>query len=164
MKPAQQFTISIRPATPDDSGLILSLIKELADYERLAHDVTATQDELAHWLFGDKPAAEVLIGELEGEPAGFALFFQNFSTFVGRPGLYLEDLYVRPAARRHGLGAALLKRLAKLAVERGCARLEWAVLDWNQPAMDFYTRLGAKPMNDWTIWRVTGDALRQLAH
>jgi len=155
--------ISIRRASVADAPLILRFIKELAEYERMSDEVTATVDQITDRLFGTKPAAEALIGEVGGEPAGFALYFQNFSTFLARPGIYLEDLYVRPAARRLGLGAALLARLAKLAVERDCGRLEWAVLDWNQPAMDFYSRLGARPMHDWTVWRLSGEALRLLA-
>lgn len=161
--PMSAGSISIRSATPADIPLVLSLIRELADYERLSHAVTATEDLLHHHLFGPRPAAECLIGELDGEPQGFALFFTNFSTFLAKPGIYLEDLYVRPAARGRGLGAALLTRLAALAVERGCGRLEWAVLDWNQPAIDFYRKLGAAPMDDWTIYRLTGDALAAAA-
>jgi len=155
--------LSIRSAVRNDVPLILSLIRELAEYERLAHEMVATESQLDRWLFSDRPAAEVLIGEVCGEPAGFALFFQNFSTFLAKPGIYLEDLYVRPAARGLGLGSALLRRLAGLAVERGCGRLEWAVLDWNQPAIDFYKNLGARPMDEWTIYRLTGSALNQLA-
>jgi GNAT superfamily N-acetyltransferase len=153
----------IRPATRGDVPLILALIGELAEYERLTHEVTATAAQLDQWLFGAQPKAEVLIGEVDGAPCGFALFFHNFSTFLAKPGIYLEDLYVRPAMRGRGLGAALLGRLAQIALERGCGRLEWAVLDWNQPAIGFYQRLGAAPMNEWTVYRLTGETLAQLA-
>ncbi len=153
----------IRAAVEADVPLILSFIKELAEYERLSHQVVATEELLHRFLFGEHPAAEVLIGEYQGKPVGFALFFHNFSTFLGRPGIYLEDLYVRPAVRGKGFGKALLARLASLAEERNCGRLEWAVLDWNQPAIDFYKSLGAAPMFDWRIFRLTGEALRDLA-
>jgi len=153
----------IRPAQPDDLGLILSLIKELADYERLSQEVRASEDDLARWLFGDKPVAEALIAEDAGSPVGFALFFHNFSTFLGLPGLYLEDLYVRPESRGKGIGKRLLKELARIANDRGCGRLEWAVLDWNEPAIRFYESLGAKPMSDWTVFRLTGESLTRLA-
>lgn len=164
--PTPGRTIAIRPATPADVPLILSLIRDLADYERLSHEVVATEDLLRTALFPEppaRPAAEVLIGELDGRPEGFALFFRSFSTFMARPGIYLEDLYVRPAARGRGLGAALLARLAATAVERGCGRLEWSVLNWNEPAIGFYKKLGAKPMDEWTVYRVTSDALQTLA-
>ncbi len=154
---------AVRPATPADVPLILALIRELADYERLAHEVVATEDALAEHLFGARPAAEVLIGECDGEAVGFALYFQSFSTFLARPGLYLEDLFVRPAFRGRGLGARLLVELAALAVQRGCGRLEWSVLDWNEPALAFYRRLGAAPMAEWTVQRLAGDALRAVA-
>ena len=153
----------IRSATEDDAPLILSLINELADYERLSHEVVATEADLRGHLFGERPVAEVLIGELDGKPAGFALFFHNFSTFLGRPGIYLEDLYVRPSFRGSGMGRAMLVRLAELAKERGCGRLEWSVLDWNEPSIGFYKSLGAVPMEDWTVYRVTGPALERLA-
>jgi GNAT superfamily N-acetyltransferase len=155
--------LSLRAAAPRDVPLVLSLIRELAEYERLAHEVVATPELLERWLFGERPAAEVVVAELAAEAAGFALYFHNFSTFLGRPGIYLEDLYVRPAFRQHGVGRALLAHLAALALERGCGRLEWAVLDWNEPAIAFYRRLGAEPMHDWTVFRVTGDALARLA-
>jgi GNAT superfamily N-acetyltransferase len=155
--------LSIRPAEPADVAEILLFIRELAEYEKLAHEVVASEEALHEHLFGARPAAEVLLGQLDGQPAGFALYFQSFSTFLARPGIYLEDLYVRPAARGHGLGAALLARLAAIAVERGCGRLEWSVLDWNEPAIDFYKRLGAVPMDGWTVHRVTGNALSVLA-
>jgi GNAT superfamily N-acetyltransferase len=154
---------TIREATGADVPLILRFIRELAEYERLAHEVVATEEGLRQSLFGPTPRAEVLIGEIDGEPAGFALFFHNFSTFLGRPGIYLEDLYVRPAARGRGLGRALLGRLAWIACERGCGRLEWAVLDWNEPAMRFYRALGAARLDDWRVFRIAGDALVRLA-
>lgn len=154
---------TIRPATPEDLPLICALIRELADYERLAHEVRFDPAELGRQLFGPRPMAEVLIAESEGRAAGFALFFHNFSTFEGRPGIYLEDLFVRPAARGRGLGKALLAHLAGLAIARGCARFEWAVLDWNTPSIGFYKALGARAMDDWTVMRVDGEALHALA-
>jgi GNAT superfamily N-acetyltransferase len=157
------MTLSIRPATSDDLPLIAQFIRDLADYERLAHEVRFDEAELGERLFGARPYAEVLIGEVDGVAQGFALFFHNFSTFEGKPGIYLEDLFVRPEARGAGLGKAFLQRLAQLAVERDCARLEWWVLDWNEPAIRFYKALGAKPMDDWTTYRVDGDALAALA-
>ncbi|HSU15597.1 GNAT family N-acetyltransferase [Longimicrobium sp.] len=153
----------IRAATGADVSLILRFIRELAEYERLAHEVVATEEGLRETLFGARPYAEVAIAEADGEPAGFALFFHNYSTFLGRPGIYLEDLYVRPEARGKGIGRALLAHLARLAVERGCGRLEWWVLDWNESAIRFYRSLGVQPMDDWTVFRVAGDALRRLA-
>ncbi len=155
--------LEIRAATEDDVPLILSLVKELAEYERLSHQVVATEEVLRDSLFGERRVAEVLIGHHGGEPAGFALFFHNFSTFLGRPGIYLEDLYVRPRYRGMGFGKALLARLAKLAKERGCGRLEWWVLDWNEPAIRFYKALGAVPMKDWTVYRLAGESLDELA-
>lgn len=155
--------VSIRTAVPVDIDLIHGFICALADYEKLAHEVRAGRAVLAAHLFGDRPMAEVLIAERAGDPVGFALFFHNFSTFEGRPGIYLEDLFVTPEARGFGAGKALLARLAQLALERGCARLEWAVLDWNRPAIDFYRSLGARAMNDWTVNRVDGAALERLA-
>jgi GNAT superfamily N-acetyltransferase len=155
--------VSIRAAVPADLGLIHAFILALADYERLGHEVRANREALGLHLFGPRPAAEVLIAEVEDEPVGFALFFHNFSTFEGRPGLYLEDLFVAPAARGHGAGRALLSRLAVIALERGCARMEWAVLDWNEPALHFYRALGARPMDEWTVHRVDGEALLRLA-
>lgn len=153
---------SIRPATRADLPLIAALIRELADYEKLAHEVRFDEAVLGDHLFGPRPMAEVIIGEVDGVAQGFALFFHNFSTFEGRPGIYLEDLFVRPAARGGGLGKALLAHLAKLAMERGCARLEWWVLDWNEPAIGFYRKLGARPMDEWTTMRLDGEALAQL--
>lgn len=155
--------MTIRPATPDDVPLIAALIRELAAYEKLAHEAVATEATLRATLFGEKPGAEVAIAELDGAPAGFALFFPNFSTFLGRPGIYLEDLFVRPEFRARGVGRALLAHLAGLAVERGCGRLEWAVLDWNAPAIGFYEKLGAEPMREWTTFRLAADALTRLA-
>jgi GNAT superfamily N-acetyltransferase len=155
--------VSIRAAVPADLGLIHAFILALADYERLSHEVRANREALGRYLFGERPVAEVLIAEVEEEPVGFALFFHNFSTFEGRPGLYLEDLFVAPAARGKGAGRALLSRLANIALERGCARMEWAVLDWNAPAIAFYRALGARPMDEWTVNRVDGAALARLA-
>ena len=156
------MTISIRPASAADLPLIAQLIRDLAEYERLAHEVRFDDDVLNAKLFGPRPYAEVVIGEIDGHPQGFALFFHNFSTFEGRPGIYLEDLFVRPEARGSGLGKALLSHLAALAVERDCARLEWSVLDWNEPAIGFYKKLGARLMDEWTMMRVDGQALAQL--
>ena len=155
--------VGIRLATEEDVPLILRFVKELAEYERLSHEVTATEQDLRESLFGEFRVAETLLAYLGDEPAGFALFFHNFSTFLGKPGLYLEDLYVSPEFRGAGIGRRLLSRLAKLADERGCGRLEWWVLDWNEPAINFYKSLGAKPMQDWTVYRVTGGELKELA-
>ena len=157
------MTVSIRPATPADLPLIAQFIRDLADYEKLADEVRFDEAKLAANLFGPRPYAEVVIGEIDGAAQGFALFFHNFSTFEGRPGLYLEDLFVRPAARGSGLGKALLAHLAKLCTERDCARLEWSVLDWNAPSIGFYQSLGARMMDEWTVMRVDGDALAALA-
>ena len=156
------MNLSIRVATPTDLPLIAQFIRDLADYERLAHEVRFDEAVLGERLFGARPYAEVLIGEIDGSPQGFALFFHNFSTFEGKPGVYLEDLFVRPEARGAGLGKALLQRLALLAVERDCARLEWAVLDWNEPSIAFYKSLGARMMDEWTVMRVDGTALSLL--
>ena len=155
--------LNIRIASESDLPLILQFIKDLAEYERLAHEVVATEDILRTTLFGQPRVAEVLIGEADGKPAGFALFFHNFSTFLGRPGIYLEDLFVKPDFRGRGYGKALLSRLAQIAHERKCGRLEWAVLNWNTPAIDFYKSLGAVPMDQWTVYRVTGKTLDELA-
>ena len=155
--------MKIRPATEADLGTIEELIRALAEYERMADEVVTTSQLLRQNLFGERPYAEVLIAEVDGEAAGFALFFHNFSTFVGRPGIYLEDLFVRPEHRAKGFGKALLKRLAEIAVERGCGRMEWAVLDWNEPAIGFYKKLGARPNDDWTVYRLAGESLRNLA-
>jgi GNAT superfamily N-acetyltransferase len=157
------LSLSIRPAERADLDIIAQFIRDLAEYERLAHEVRFDEAVLGDRLFGARPYAEVLIGEIDGVPQGFALFFHNFSTFEGKPGVYLEDLFVRPEARGSGLGKALLQQLAALAVERDCARLEWAVLDWNEPSIAFYKLLGAKMMDEWTGMRVDGAALNALA-
>jgi len=155
--------VTIRTATADDIDLIIRFIRALADYERLADEVRLDRDTLARHLFGARPMAEVLIAELDANSVGFALFFHNFSTFEGAPGIYLEDLFVDPAARGAGAGKALLAELARLAVARGCARLEWSVLDWNAPAIAFYQSIGARGMDGWTINRLDGEALHGLA-
>jgi GNAT superfamily N-acetyltransferase len=154
--------LRIRPAQPTDVPTLLEFIRELAEYERLAHTVEITEELLAKGLFGDRPAAEALVAEIDGEPVGWALFFTNFSTFKGLPWLYIEDIYVRPQLRGRGAGKALLKRVAELAVERGCGRVEWAVLDWNTPSIDFYKNLGAVPLQEWTMYRLTGESLQKL--
>jgi len=155
--------ISLRFATADDAGLIVDFIRQLAEYEKLTHEMVTDEDQLRQSLFGERRVAEVVIASYDGEPAGFALFFHNFSTLLGRPGIYLEDLFVIPKLRGLGIGKILLSYLARLAVERGCGRLEWWVLDWNEPAIRFYERLGAQAMDEWTVYRVTGDTLVQLA-
>jgi GNAT superfamily N-acetyltransferase len=154
---------TIRFAAAADVPLILRFIRGLAEYEKLPHEVTATEDLLRETLFGSRQVAEVLIGEFHGQAVGFALFFHNYSTFLGRPGIYLEDLFVTPAMRGRGFGRALLVYLARLATERKCGRVEWSVLDWNEPSIRFYKKLGAVAMDDWTIFRLTGQALAQLA-
>lgn len=156
--------LSIRFASQKDVPLILTFIKELAEYEKLLHEVEATEAILNETLFGDNPRAEVIIGYLNDEPISFALFFHNFSTFLGRPGIYLEDLYVKPSARGQGIGKTMLSFLAQLAKKRNCGRLEWWVLDWNESAINFYKRIGAIPMDEWTVYRVTGEALDKLAN
>jgi GNAT superfamily N-acetyltransferase len=156
-------TVSLRGATIADTPQILAFIQGLAEYEKLSHVCVATEESLHQTLFGPHPFAEVIIADFDGEPAGFALFFHNYSTFRARPGIYLEDLYVLPALRGKGIGKALLKGLARIAVERGCARLEWSVLDWNTPSIEFYKSLGAEPQDEWTIFRVTDEALARLA-
>ncbi|MEC8951321.1 MAG: GNAT family N-acetyltransferase [Pseudomonadota bacterium] len=153
----------IRDTTVDDCDLILNFIKELAEYERLSHEVTATQETLQETLFGENPHAEVLIGEFKRDPVAYVLFFHNFSTFTGRPGIYLEDIYVRPQMRGKGFGKCLLAYIAKLAVERNCTRVEWSVLDWNEPSIQFYRSIGAIPMDEWTVQRLHGDALNSFA-
>jgi len=153
----------IRSATKADVRVILSFIKKLADYERLSQEVVATEETLCETLFGPRRTAEVAIGYFEQKPVGFVLFFHNYSTFLGRSGIYIEDLFVDEAFRRRGFGAALLRHVAGLAGERACGRLEWSVLDWNQPAINFYRKLGAEPMSEWTVFRVTGEALKKLA-
>jgi GNAT superfamily N-acetyltransferase len=155
--------IDIRAAAPEDVHVIGTFIRELAAYEKLAHEVTATDEDIHRALFGARPVVEALLASLDGETVGYALFFPNFSTFLAKPGLYLEDLYVRPAARGAGVGRALLERLASIAVERGWGRFEWAVLDWNEPSIAFYKKMGATAMHDWTIFRLTGDSLTRLA-
>lgn len=157
---SNEFTI--RPATADDVALIRQFIAELADYERLGDQVVVDDDALRTHLFGSRPSAEALLGFVGGEPAAFAIFFQSFSTFLGRPGLYLEDLFVRPAYRRQGFGRAMLMQLAREANRRGCGRFEWTVLDWNESAIRFYEGLGATVLPDWRVCRVTGEALKQL--
>jgi GNAT superfamily N-acetyltransferase len=154
---------ALRPATPADVPLILQLIRALAEYERAPNDVVATEELLRQHLFGEAPAAHVLLACEAGQPVGFALYFFNYSTWLGRPGLYLEDLFVLPEHRRSGHGRALLQRLGQVAHERGCGRLEWAVLDWNEPAIDFYRTLGAQPLDEWTIFRLTRDGIARLA-
>lgn len=154
--------IQFRYAEPSDASLILQFIKELAEYEKMSDEVVATEELLEEWIF-EKKKAEVVFA-MEGDvEAGFALFFHNFSTFLGKAGIYLEDLYVKPEYRNKGYGKALLKKLAGIAVERGCGRLEWACLDWNQPSIDFYLSMGAVPMEEWTIYRLTGDTLQKAA-
>ncbi len=155
--------LRIRPAVAADAGLVLALVRELAEYERLAAQVVAGEDDFARWLFGDAPAAEVAIAEVDGAAVGFALFFTSFSTFLGRPGIYLEDLYVRSAHRGRGVGGALLRHLAQETRARGYGRLEWSVLDWNRDAIGFYLRLGAVAMTEWSVYRLAGDALAACA-
>ena len=157
------MSIRIRSATRDDVAVVAELIRGLARYEKLEHEVVMTEDLLAAGLFGERPYAEVVLALDEDRPVGFALFFHNFSTFLGRPGIYLEDLFVVPEERGSGVGRALLEHLARLAVDRGCGRLEWAVLDWNRDAIAFYERLGARPNSEWTVYRLTGEALTTLA-
>ena len=154
---------TIRFARPDDVPTIFGLIRALAEYERLSHAVTGSEGELREHLFGERRYAEVILAEAEGRNVGFALFFHNYSTFLARPGIYLEDLFVLPDERGRGYGKALLSCLARIAVERGCGRLEWSVLNWNEPSINFYKALGAAPMTEWTVNRVTGDALTDLA-
>lgn len=161
--PAGVPGLRLRPAGAADAGLVLELIRELAGFERLAHEVVADAAALRRHLFAERPAAEVLVAEVDGAPAGFALYFATFSTFVGKPGLYLEDLFIRPAYRGRGIGRAVLIHLSRLAVEQGCGRLEWSVLDWNERAIGFYRELGARPMSDWTVFRLDGEALETLA-
>jgi GNAT superfamily N-acetyltransferase len=154
---------TIKPATKKDVPVILAFIRKLADYERLSHEVVATEELLQRTIFGQRRTAEVAIGYFRNEPVGFVLFFHNFSTFLGRPGIYIEDLFVDESFRRRGFGGALLAHIAKLAAVRDCGRLEWSVLDWNEPAINFYQKLGAVPMKEWTVFRVTGDNLQRLA-
>ena len=156
-------TVTVRPATVEDVPLILEFIKGLAEYEKLEDQLIATEARLTSALFGPRPDAEVVLAFVGAEPAGFALFFHNFSTFLGQRGLYLEDLFVKPEWRGHGVGKRLLVHLAGIALQRNCGRFEWAVLDWNEPAIQFYRRLGAQPLHDWSIFRVSGETLQRLA-
>lgn len=160
----QRTDFEIRPAHVNDVPIILQLIRDLADYERAPDEVVATEEQLVDVLFGERRVAEVLLAFEKESPAGFAVYFYNFSTWLGRPGLYLEDLFVRPEQRRKGYGRALLVELAKIARDRGCGRMEWAVLDWNEPAIKFYRALGAKPMDEWTVFRLTRDEIAGLAN
>ena len=155
---------AIRSATAADVPVIRHLIRELAEYERLTDEAVVTESALRETLFGPRPWAEVLIGEVGAEVAGFALFFHNYSTFVGKPGLYVEDVFVRPQFRGRGLGTAFFQRMARIAVDRGCGRMEWAVLDWNEPALNFYRKIGAVPMSDWTVQRLVGVKVLELAN
>lgn len=157
------MSLEIRTATASDVPVIHTLIGGLAEYEKLSHEFVATEDDLRETLFGERPAAEVLIASVDGEDVGFALCFANYSTFLGKPGLYLEDLFVKPHARGEGVGTALLRRLAQIAVERGYGRVEWSVLDWNEPSIGFYKSLGAVPMEEWTTFRLTGEAIGKVA-
>lgn len=161
--PGTDPALRIRDAVADDTTTILAFIRELAEYERLTDELSVTEDDLRRTLFGDPSYAECRIAETDGRAAGFALYFHNYSTFLGRPGMYLEDLYVRPAFRGRGIGEALLGDLARIAVERGCGRLEWSVLSWNEPALRFYRKRGAIAMDGWTVHRLAGDALRAVA-
>jgi GNAT superfamily N-acetyltransferase len=154
--------LKLRPARPEDVATVASLIRALAEYEKLADECHADEAALSEHLFGARRYAEVIIAEWNGAPAGFALFFHNYSTFLTKPGIYLEDLFVKPELRGHGIGQALLSELARLAVERGCGRLEWSVLTWNTPAIGFYEKLGAVPMKEWQVYRLTGEALDRL--
>ena len=156
------MNLNFRYAKESDTGLILQFIRELAEYEKMLDEVIATEDMLKEWLF-DKKKAEVILAVVDGIEIGFALFFHNFSTFLGRAGLYIEDLYVKPEYRGCGYGKSILKKLAEIAVERGCGRLEWWCLDWNKPSIDFYLSLGAEKMDDWTVYRIAGDTLKKLA-
>jgi GNAT superfamily N-acetyltransferase len=162
IQPVRIAKVSIEPATPSDVPTIWGLIQELAEFERLLDQFVATEERLHSSLFGPRPSAEVLMARLNNESVGFALFFHNYSTFRAQPGIYLEDLYIRPAFRGRGYGEALLSHIAQLAVTRGCGRFEWSVLDWNQRAIDFYKKLGAVPLNDWTMFRVSDQALIDL--
>lgn len=155
--------IKIHFANENDVGIILSFIKDLAEYERLTNEVVATEEKLRKTLFGNKKYAEVLIAEYKNQPAGFALFFHNYSTFLAKPGIYLEDLFVKKELRGKGIGKALLSYLGVLAIERDCGRIEWSVLDWNEPSIKFYLNLGAVPLKDWTVFRITGNTIKKLA-
>jgi GNAT superfamily N-acetyltransferase len=157
----EKFTL--HSARPEDVGEIVAFIRELAEYEKLSNEMIATEESIGEWLFGQQPAAEVIIARIARQPAGFALFFTSFSTFLGRPGIYLEDLFVRPEFRGQGIGKGLLQHLAGIACQRGYGRLEWAVLDWNEPSIKFYEQMGAVAMNDWITYRVSGAGLRLMA-
>lgn len=154
---------TLHPARQEDVADIVAFIRDLAEYEKLSHEMLATEADISEWLFGQQPAAEVIIARVADDAAGFALFFRSFSTFVGRPGIYLEDLFVRPVYRGMGIGKALLQHLAGIACQRGYGRLEWAVLDWNEPAIGFYEQMGAMAMDDWTTYRVSGEGLQLMA-
>ena len=154
--------VTFRYAEEKDTGLVLEFIRGIAAYEKLLDEVVATEESLHEWMF-EKKLVEVIFAEAEGDTVGFALFFQNFSTFVGRAGLYLEDIFVKPQYRKKGYGKAIFRKLAQIAVERGCQRFEWVCLDWNQPSIDFYRSMGAVPMEEWTIYRLSGDAIRKAA-
>ena len=156
--------LQIRKAKESDAHVIVWFVRQLAEYERLSHEAVMTEESVRQSIFGPRPAAEVLLGYSEDKPAAFAVFFHNFSTFLGKPGLYLEDLFVVPEMRGRGFGRAMLVELARIARQRNCGRFEWAVLDWNEPAIEFYKKLGAVPMNEWTIFRVAGEALERLAN
>ena len=156
-------SVTIRPAKASEAGLVLTMIRELADYEKLLHQVTATVEDIRRTLFRDNPRAEALIAEVDGQPAAFAIFFHNYSTFLGKNGLYLEDVFVRPDFRHRGVGKAILQYLADIARERDCGRFEWAVLDWNEPAIRFYESLSAEPQEDWTVYRLDRDGIAALA-
>lgn len=162
-KKMQSKKFEIRKANVSDVSIILGFIRELAEYEKLLDQVVATEESLKETLFGKKPFAEVIIGEVNSQPVAFAIFFHNYSTFLGKPGLYLEDLYVKQEWRGHGFGKIMLSYLAKIAVERNCGRMEWWVLDWNEPAIEFYKKIGARPMSEWTVQRLEGDSLKKLA-
>lgn len=163
MSEKPKASITMRAAVAGDEGLVLRFIADLAEYERLAHEVVADEARIRDSLFGDKPEAEAVLGFIDEQPAGFALYYENYSTFVGRKGIYLEDLFVKPEFRGHGLGRRLLARVAAIAEQRECTRLTWQVLDWNEPARQFYFSLGANHLDDWQTFRVTGDALAKLA-
>ena len=163
MKPSNGIPgFKVQTATKAHVPVIFAFIKKLADYERLSHEIAATEDGLRETLFGRRASAEVALGYYKSRPVGFVLFFHNYSTFLGRPGIYIEDLFVDEPFRRRGFGGALLRHVARLANERQCGRLEWSVLDWNEPAINFYKKLGAMPMNEWTVFRMTGEALKKL--
>lgn len=161
--PISEENFVIKRAVPEDVPLILSLIKEIAEYEKLSHEVVATEETLNNSLFGENANTEVIIGYYDDKPAGYAVFFHNFSTFIGKSGIYLEDIYVKPELRGKGIGKKLFLHLVKLAVERNCGRMEWSVLNWNSPAINFYQKLGAKAMDEWTVFRLTEDKLNKLA-